>query len=288
MKKLIVRDKKGNILNTYNSVIEASEKEGIAIPTIYYKIRKGIKAQEKSNRDGKVWYFTENPGKKLRRREEVVLLDKDGNYIKTFKNQQEAGKYFGCDSTNINKILRVNSQRKCYYKDHYIMYETDYREKTSKEETIVEETPIEVSEIIKKKENMYYINVLVGLANGELVDGATYEVNGNKTTYREEQQALMIGDIIYLSRQSLFNEVEVEYPLLNTEERKFLNNLLKAFSKVDGIIKCESNVKGFNYIRIETGTGDDIVLPDFKDDKYYKNLEKNRLYTIEELDIEKK
>lgn len=179
----------------------------------------------------------------------------------------------------INHYLRGVAKPKGYK----LMYQKDYEELYGNKEQ--ETTEVEEG-IERPTKEEYYINILVGLANGNLQDGATYEINGSKFVYSKEQQALMIGNIIGYSREKMLSKVVIELPLLTEEERTFLKNLLKAFKNVKGIRKCNAINKGMEFIRIETNTPiDNIDLPDFAEDKYYANLKENRLYSIEELNL---
>ena len=102
--------------------------------------------------------------------------------------------------------------------------------------------------------------------------------------YNKEKQALMLGEAVYLSKASMFDEVKVELPLLNEKEKTFLSNLLKAFSNAKGIEKCSDYRKGFEFIRIVNG-GETTDLPSFIEGKYYGNLKQNRLYSLDELGL---
>ena len=79
---------------------------------------------------------------------------------------------------------------------------------------------------------------------------------------------------------------QVQLPLLTEKERDFLKNLLKAFSNVRGIRKCNAIAKGMEFIRIETNSpANNVDLPDYKAGQYYGNMKLNELYSIDELNI---
>ena len=208
----------------------------------------------------------------------IVELDLDGNYVKTYRNQADVGREKGLSYQTINHYLRGVSSSK-YYK---LMYEDEYEELYGK----IEEVKEEPKEPTKTTKEDYYINVLVGLVNGTLQEGATYEISGNKFTYDKEKQSLMFNNEVGYSRERLIDKVKIELPLLNDKERNFLKNLLLAFSNVKGIRKCKDRINGFEFIRIETNNEEDnITLPSFVEGKYYGALQHDRLYTVEELNI---
>ena len=215
----------------------------------------------------------------------IYLLDKDNKLIQKFKSQTDAGEKLDISPSYVNKIIKGKIRKSQYNFVTEEKYKLLYEDSEENVETtkIKEETP---KKIIKKKDKMYYVNMLVGLANGDLIDGANYTINGSVATYNKEKQALMIGEVPFMTRDKCFLEVEVELPLLTDKERSFLSNLLKAFTSVKGIRKCSDSTSGFCFIRIETNVGEDIVLPSFVETKYYGSLEKDRLYTLEELQLD--
>lgn len=203
----------------------------------------------------------------------VVMLDRDNNIVKEFKNCAVASKETGVPSPTIHSQCVRKSKGRC---DFYFIYKKDYELLKKKED----------KPILKTKRKEYYVNVLVGLASDKLEDGATYVMNGTRLTYSFEKKALMCGDTIAYSKEKMFEEVEVELPLLLPEERNFLKTLLKAFTNVKGIIKCKDRRQGFEFIRIETDSEEEtITLPSYIEGKYYKALQIDRLYTIDELEI---
>ena len=74
--------------------------------------------------------------------------------------------------------------------------------------------------------------------------------------------------------------------LLTSKEKEYLENLLRPFKEVvDYIVKerDDYNIKEFIVIRI--CNGEYITLPYFKFNEYYKNLESEKEYTLEELEL---
>ena len=86
-------------------------------------------------------------------------------------------------------------------------------------------------------------------------------------------------------------EIEVEDELLSTEEKTYLENVLKPYK--DRIIYIKKQTVGKNWaginIKLESIIAeklhDMISLPVFKKDKYYKNLVNNHPYTKEDLEL---
>jgi hypothetical protein len=166
------------------------------------------------------------------------------------------------------------------------MYKKDYEELYGKIKKNVEKEEKPKKEIVRRKEVEYYVNVLVGLANETLIDGAIYNLNGSMLKYSKKDNALMLGDKKVFTKDLMFAEVSIELPLLLEEEREFLSNLLKAFKNVKGIVKCKDRRDGYEYIRIVTSSEEDTIsLPSFIEGKYYKSLQNDTLYTMTDLNL---
>lgn len=219
------------------------------------------------------------------KRRKVVELDLNYNYVTTYANQTECAKSKGIYQSQISNYL----SGKCKPKKYILVYEDVYNElyKNKDDKCVVEKE--ELKDIVKQKDNEYYINVLVGLANGTLVEGASYEVDGTVFVYSKDKKALMIGNSPMITFDNMWRKVNIELPLLTPSEREFLMNLLKAFTNVKGIQKNKDRREGYEYIGIVTSNEEDgIVLPSFKEGKYYKNLKQNILYSLKDLNLEVK
>lgn len=175
-------------------------------------------------------------------------------------------------------------------KNFKLMYFDDYENLYGKI-VVQEEKSEEINkpvkkEIVKKKEKTIFVNVLVGLANGTLIDGATYEIDGTVLTYSKSENSLKLGKNDVYTQKRMFEECTVELPVLLPKEKEFLSSLLKAFNNVIGIIKCKDRIEGFEFIRIETSNNEDtLVLPSFLEGKYYNSLTTDVLYTLEDLGL---
>lgn len=278
-RKVVLKNENGEILRVFRNTYEA----GVATGTSHETIRRAIIGQKtKLQEKGMYFEWGSTKEKRCNYKKRTVVV-KDNGEVKVYNTQTELAKELGVTLGTINHYVhkRINSPKgiKIYDYDDYVKLfgkpEEQQAEQTEKEYS---------EEIIHKTETMYYVNVLVGLANGTLEDGATYEMRNNLLKYSKEKQALMLGEAVYLSKASMFDEVKVELPLLNEKEKAFLSNLLKAFSNAKGIEKCSDYRKGFEFIRIVNG-GETTDLPSFIEGKYYGNLKQNRLYSLDELGL---
>lgn len=90
----------------------------------------------------------------------------------------------------------------------------------------------------------------------------------------------------FYSNKFLNQEVEIEIELLTKEEKEYLENLLKPFKEViDFIKKVNSINRSVQFIHIKLCNGEVINLPYFNVNEYYKNLEVDKQYTIEDLGL---
>lgn len=73
--------------------------------------------------------------------------------------------------------------------------------------------------------------------------------------------------------------------MLNKKEKKYLSFIIKPFKeRVTGIRKCFNVADRKEYIEIELYQESAIWLPLFElDEKMYKGMEQNKIYTVEEL-----
>lgn len=97
------------------------------------------------------------------------------------------------------------------------------------------------------------------------------------------------------SDKFLNQEVEVEVPILDNEEREFLQNFINALPKVKitYIVKYSYTYisNRSNYLRIEytdKKDNDMFCLPRFKFNSMYKGMEIDKNYTLEELGLKQK
>lgn len=87
-------------------------------------------------------------------------------------------------------------------------------------------------------------------------------------------------DIVFVYR--LFQARKDE--ILTEKEKNYICNFIKPFlDKVKGIVKKEGIIYEFISIIIKDDL--DILLPNFEKGKYYKGMELNEIYSLEELDL---
>ncbi len=81
--------------------------------------------------------------------------------------------------------------------------------------------------------------------------------------------------------------LEVEEPILDDAERKYLSDVIRPFrNSVKDIIKRKNyNSEYEEYIVIHCGKFESIVFPYFKKGTMYKGMESNKEYTLEELGL---
>lgn len=94
------------------------------------------------------------------------------------------------------------------------------------------------------------------------------------------------------SDKFLDQTIEVEVPdILNKEEKEYLSAVIKPFrNKVKNIIKFSCAMNSHSYIEIvydddTWGKDMSIVMPPFKKDTMYKNMELGKKYKLEELGL---
>ena len=75
-----------------------------------------------------------------------------------------------------------------------------------------------------------------------------------------------------------------EEPTLDNVEKTYLKDVIRPFREnVENIVKWESN-NDLQYLTVNLNSGI-IRFPMFKKDTMYKNMEPNKKYTLEELDL---
>lgn len=86
-------------------------------------------------------------------------------------------------------------------------------------------------------------------------------------------------------RKLLTGEYEIEKPILDDVEKRYLENVLKPFKdKVNYLIKHNDRHKGY-YIIVTIYEEDSLLFPYFKKNKMYKGMEVNKRYSLKELGL---
>ena len=76
-----------------------------------------------------------------------------------------------------------------------------------------------------------------------------------------------------------------EEPILDDKEKKYLSSVIRPFrDKIQYIVKCK-NFSSAYYISISPKMECAILLPNFKENTMYKNMQLNKRYTLEELGL---
>lgn len=87
------------------------------------------------------------------------------------------------------------------------------------------------------------------------------------------------------SETFLNQEVEFEEPFLTDEERDYLSVVIKPFRNSVVWIKKQDYYPDGQYIKIEIKKDVPVVFPLFEENKYYKGMEVDKKYTLEELGL---
>lgn len=204
----------------------------------------------------------------------VCKKDKDGNILKIYKSQKSAA-----IDNNLNQSYISYQMTGRISKEEVLRKLGYYFDKYNGEEIKQEESE---TTILKPKQQEYLINILVGLVNGTLVDGAIYNINNMKFIYDKNEQMLVNKDV-KIKRESYVVLCDIELPLLTTEEKDFLTTLKNNISDIETIIKCK-NYNGMEYIRLQ-GKNIDLTLDEFKEATRYKGLKINQVYALKDLNI---
>lgn len=297
-------DREGNVLKRFNSIEAAAADAKVSVETVQRQLRGygygeyGRRVKPKTQ-CGFTWRYykdgkEEKPAEKVskgignkNRSKPIYMVDENNRILKEYESARECARESGY---SINQVFGYVSGRtdKEWFKDRYgvgFVYVADYKKENSLIEDI-ENNMDDKKEIIKPVAKDYYINVLVGLVNRTLIDGARYNINGLEFKYNKDEDILINEAGTKIIRDYYIKMVEIEKPLLNEKERQFISNIIRAFDEIKGIEKCHDIFNGFEFLRIVASSpAENLDLPKFREGEYYGGLELNRIYTLEELDI---
>lgn len=141
---------------------------------------------------------------------------------------------------------------------------------------------------------MNFIEALEEMKKGKIV-----KCEKNKVRYKIKDNILLLNfkeNTIWCSSADKFNYLNkliyelYEEPILDKEEKKYLENVLRPFKdRVYCIRKEVCYVDDLEFLRFEfselNGVNDDFFLPFFKTDTMYKGMERNKDYTLKELGL---
>lgn len=104
----------------------------------------------------------------------------------------------------------------------------------------------------------------------------SFEINKPLGSY--EMKALL--ELI----QKPYIKINVGVPILTEKEKEYLSAVIKPFKNKIKYISKEEYINDTEYLVIELGN-DNINFPFFDRNKFYRNMELEKQYTIEELDL---
>ena len=102
----------------------------------------------------------------------------------------------------------------------------------------------------------------------------------NHFTDKQLEQILYVKD----NCKKLKLTLEIEEPILDEAERKYLSGVIRPFINEIGYI-MKVNTQCGEYIKITFKNDECIVFPYFKKGSMYKGMELNKEYTLEELGL---
>ena len=135
--------------------------------------------------------------------------------------------------------------------------------------------------------NVYYTEYRNGkydlnfncIISNSLTKDVTLMINIHELT-KEEMKIIRKGQVGKLKLT-----LEAEEPILDEAERKYLSDVIRPFrDDVEFICKNGTNVDS-EYINIGYYKNDNTLLPCFKKGSMYKNMELNKKYTLEDLQL---
>ena len=271
-RKVYIYDKEGNLIKV------ARDKESAAhfAKTSVSSVIRSLKGISTFSQCGYYFRWNDELGKvehKSTISRAVLQKDKDGNIIKRYLSMSEASKELKISVSSISYLISGHLNKNNFINRYGCYFEL------SKGDEVVEET----ENVENPKRQEYFINVLVGLVNGTLIDGAIYTINGLKYTYNKSKEMLTRDGEFGISKKNYIEVCDIELPLLTTEEKEFLKSLKKNLRDIETIIKCK-NYNGMEYIRLQ-GSITNLDLDEFKVGSQYAGLKLNQVYSLEDLDI---
>ena len=113
----------------------------------------------------------------------------------------------------------------------------------------------------------------------------TYGLRKRYHSIQEWSDSTMLDDLL-LGRVEIVKKAKL---ILDDAEKRYLSNIIKPFKKkVKYIRKCQKFSGPYEYISIAyvDSTGDNVLnFPDFKADKMYQGMKRDKLYKLDELGL---
>ena len=124
---------------------------------------------------------------------------------------------------------------------------------------------------------------MLGIEIGVPFNIKGYQFNPCKLTHNRVENKL--GIMIYARLfELLTGELEIEKPILDDIEKRYLEGVLRPFKDRVRFIKKEKDNNNFEHIFISFGL-ENIAFPVFEKGTMYKGMEHNRQYSLEELGL---
>ena len=135
------------------------------------------------------------------------------------------------------------------------------------------------------------IGTKIKFENGEtlLKDGAgLFESDGYVRTIEELKkfETRLLGKIVKIEEPEYRTVYETKVEILDKVEKRYLKGVIRPFrNNVEVIRKLFSQTKGKYYIQIRYKDEPATNLPYFESEEIYKNMETDKIYTLEELGL---
>ena len=124
---------------------------------------------------------------------------------------------------------------------------------------------------------------MLGIEIGVPFNIKGYQFNPCKLTHNRVENKL--GIMIYARLfELLTGELEIEKPILDDIEKRYLEGVLRPFKDRVRFIKKEKDNNNFEHIFISFGL-ENIAFPVFEKGTIYKGMKYNRQYSLEELGL---
>lgn len=127
------------------------------------------------------------------------------------------------------------------------------------------------------------------------VDKVCGEISCNDCIFNKAQCVEPSDESSWVNNKELYSdkfldqEIEIDLPILNTEEKDYLSAVLKPFiNNVTDIAKYRRTSDSSEYIVINFKDTEGLILPHFKENTMYKGMELDRKYILAELDLVQK
>lgn len=265
-RKIYIYDVNGELVK----VCKNKESAATFANTSTSSVIRSLKGMSKSSHCGYWFKYQDKEIKQeIRKSKAIVMKDKDGNILKKYYSMSQAYKETGISVSSISYLISGKLNKENFIK-RYGFYFDLYDEN----QEIVE----------KPKQQEYFINVLVGLVNGTLIDGATYIINNIRFVYSKNEQSLNADGNIKIKRESYITLCDIEQPLLTAKEKEFIAMLKNNMSVIKTITKLK-NYNGMEYIMLKGDNDFYLILDEFKEGTQYTGLKLNQVYELDKLGV---